>query len=233
MKKCIKLIVLLFITVLFILGLSGCGETKTSAKNNIATKTETKVNKEDNIQVEALGITANGDFAFKLINNNDEPVYIEKVEVIFKDENGEFKKKEEGHVHYFTIDSKSESINFVDSIFEDFSEYRKYEFKIKTSEDSMKNKYLVNGLGGKATPNNTAKQLAVTIQNNNDSEVNWVEIMAVYYKDGKVVGCKTGDSSDKIKKGENTYINIYYPSDALYNLIAFDDYEIYLMQATK
>lgn len=72
-------------------------------------------------------------------------------------------------------------------------------------------------------------------ENNNDVPVN-IETVSTIFKDenGSIVGIESGYSYDSIiDKGESAYINVYYPTDADYNEVSFDEYEVYIMQASK
>ena len=252
MKKTYKIIAFILITVLLIMGLSGCGEVETSnkkskskGKNNTTTviknednwdnttvinSTEKVEKKEDKVQVEALGLTRNGDFAFKVINNNDEPVYIETVNTIFKDENGNFAEKAQSDIQYFTVDANSEVVNYAWGFDKDFSKYTNYEFECEFSESFMKNYFLT--VNFEVTANNTGTQIAVSVKNNNSVDVKSMETVVAYYSDGKIVGCQMGYNDTTIKEGSTAYLNVQYPEDSRYNEVAFDNYEVYLMQAS-
>ena len=72
-------------------------------------------------------------------------------------------------------------------------------------------------------------------ENNNDVPVN-IETVSTIFKDenGSIVGIESGYSYDSIiDKRESAYINVYYPTDADYNEVSFDEYEVYIMQASK
>lgn len=185
---------------------------------------------EENIEIEALGITKSGDFAIKITNNNDVPVNIETVSTIFKDENGTFMKRAESYDSFFSIDANSETIVYDWGYDEDFSQYPNYEFSVSLS--NISEDYLYNNFEVSST--DTGDQISVQVTNNNSESVESMDINVVYYENGSIVGIESGYSYDSIiDKGESAYINVYYPTDADYNEVSFDEYEVYIMQASK
>lgn len=237
MKKTIKFITLLLLIILFVVSLTGCSTTETATgKKTSTTKTGEQgsnivENKEKNVQIEAIGLTENGDFAFKVTNNNSEPVYIESVNTIFKDANGNFAKKVESEIQFFTVDKNSEVVNYAWGFDEDFSKYSNYEFEVEFAENYMKKNFLTDNF--EVVTNNTGKQIAVSVKNNNTVDVKTIEVIVAYYKNGNIVGCQLGYSDTTVGKEKTAYLNVEYPQDSKYNNVSFDTYTTYLLQASK
>ncbi len=183
-----------------------------------------------NIAIESLGITANGDFAFKITNNNDEPVYLDSVSVVFKDANGNFALKDDSDVSYFSIPANTEVINFLWGLGEDYSQYPNYEFEIEMASSYSKENMLCDNFEIKS--NNTGEQIAVEVVNNNEEATENTEVVVAYYQGDKIVGCETGYGKGAAT-GESTYINVDYPVDSDYDEVTFDKYEVYLLRADK
>lgn len=206
----------------------------TTTSTNIETgKQETISNEElvKNVTAEALGITANGDFAFKVKNNNSQAVYIDTINTVFKDSNGNFMEKAKSQDQFFGIAANSEVINYARGFDKDFSKYSNYEFEVELSGNWMSERKLVNNF--EIIANNTGKQISVQVKNNNDVLVSNISIIVAYYKDGKIVGCENGYANDTTTKANGTaYINIDYPEDSHYQEVQFDKYETYLLEAT-
>lgn len=194
------------------------------------TSNQTEDELKENIEIEALGITKSGDFAIKVTNNNDVPVNIDTVSTIFKDENGTFMEKVETYDSYICIDANSETIVYDWGFDEDFSQYPNYEFSFDLSniaEDFLYSNFEVSST-------DTGDQISVQIKNNNSESVESIDVNVVYYENGSIVGIQSGYSYDStIAEGESAYINVYYPEDADYNEVSFDEYEIYITQADK
>ena len=245
MKKIVKNTCLIIVVLLLLLGLSGCGQDKTTKKENNNTpntiekkgssSSNTKNNisekeLENNVKVEAIGLTKSGDFAFKVINNNNEPVYLETVNTIFKDNNGNFSEKAESEFQFFTIEANSEVVNYAWGYSKDFSKYTNYEFECEFASKYMKQYYLTNNF--EVTANNTGTQIAVSIKNNNSKDVKTLKVIVAYYANGEIVGCELGYNDTTISEGKTAYLNVPYPEDSNYNEVAFDNYEVYLMTAS-
>lgn len=195
---------------------------------------ETKDNTEklkENIKVEALGITASGDFAFKITNNNNKPVYIETIDVIFKDANGNFALKEDGYVSYFAVPANTEVVNYVWGYGQDFSQYPNYEFQIQMSDYLTDDDLLCDNF--EVTSNNTGDQIAVEVKNNNNESVISMNIVVAYYQGDKIVGVERGAAYDDTPAGGTAYVNVDYPRDDDYNDVAFDRYEVYFLGADR
>lgn len=207
----------------------------TTTSTNIETGKQETTNNEElkkNIKIDAIGITSNGDFAFKVKNNNSQAVYIETVNTIFKDNNGQFMEKAESNSQYFMVGANSEIINYNWGFEKDFSKYPNYEFEIVLSKSYMNEDLVPNNF--EIIANNTGKQIAVQVKNNNDVSIKSMNVLVAYYKNGKIVGCCNGYNHDtEIQANGTAYINVPYPEDSKYKEVAFDNYEAYLIEANK
>lgn len=185
----------------------------------------------ENVIVEKIGVTARGDFVFKIKNNNNEPVYIDSVNVVFKDADGNFVVKEDGYVSYFAIPANSEAINYVWSIGDDFAQYPNYEFEVVMSEYRTEDDMLCDNF--EITSNNTGEQIAVEVKNNNNEATRSMNIVVAYYQGENVVGIENGDAYEATAAGGTAYVNVDYPVDSDYDEISFDRYEVYFLGADK
>ena len=127
-KSIIGIILCIITIILVIVNLqeiaNSLGSIEATTSTNIETGIQETTNNEDlkeNIIVEAIGLTENGDFAFKIKNNNDQAVCIETVNVVFKDENGNFMEKAQSQAQYFGIGANSEIVNYAWGFNKDFS----------------------------------------------------------------------------------------------------------------
>lgn len=185
----------------------------------------------ENVTVEGLGITANGDFVFKITNNNNKPVYIDSVNVVFKDANGNFALKEDGFVSYFAVPANTEVVNYVWGYGQDFSQYTNYSFEVQMSEYRSEDDILCDNF--EVTSNNTGDQIAVEVKNNNNESVRSMNIVVAYYQGDKIVGVETGDAYEETAAGGTAYANVDYPVDSRYQDVSFDRYEVYFLGADK
>lgn len=209
------------------------GDTTTS--KNIETGKQETTNNEDlkkNIIVESIGLTKNGDFAFKIINNNSQAVFLDTVNVIFKDKDGNFMEKVQSDAQYFGIGANSEIINYAWGFQKDFSQYSNYEFEIELSSSWISQDIVVDNF--EMTANNTGKQISVQVKNNNNVSFDSIIVLVAYYQNGKLVGCQNGYANTTTTAANGTaYINVDYPEDSHYDEIKFDDYKLYLIEASR
>ena len=195
-------------------------------------ETVTEDELKSNIVIEGIGITKNGDFAFSIKNNNNQNVYIDTINVVFKDENGNFMKKESSNAQFFGVKANSEIINYVWGYDEDFSKYPNYEFEIELSSDWIIENEAIDNF--EIISNDTGEQISVQVRNNNDFDLSSITIMVAYYNDDKIVGCVNGYANDTTTSANGTaYINVAYPEDSEYDEVQFDNYEIFFVSADK
>lgn len=205
-----------------------------TTSTNIETGKQETTNNEDlkkNISVEAIGLTDNGDFAFKIKNNNNQAVFIDTVNTVFKDENGTFMEKVQSQSQFFGIGANSEIVNYAWGYDKDLSKYPLYEFEIELSTGYMSEDKLVDNF--EISANNTGKQIAVEVQNNNNSNLSDIQVVVAYYQNGKIIGCQTGYVMGTTSANGKAYINVDYPQNKDYEQIKFDDYKAYLVSASK
>lgn len=238
--KCIVGIVLSVLTILLsIFNISNALDiTENTTADNLTTiitgKQETVTDDElkSNIIIKNIGITKNGDFAFSIENNNNQNVYIDTINIVFKDENGNFMKKESCDAQFFGVKANSKIINYVWGYDEDFSKYPNYEFEIELSSDWIIENETIDNF--EIISNNTGEQISVQVKNNNDFNLSSIKVMVAYYNDDKIVGCVNGYANDTTTSANGTaYINVDYPEDSEYDEVQFDDYEIFLISADK
>lgn len=186
----------------------------------------------EQIKIETLGIAINGDFIFKVSNDNNQTIFLDTVNVIFKDENGNFMEKVESDSQFFGIGANAELILLASGYKKDYSKYPNYEYEFELSSEYMSRNCIVDDF--ELLANNTGEQISVQVKNNNDIEVEDIHILVAYYKGGQIVGCVDGYDFDTKTKVEGTaYINVEYPEDSKYNEVQFDDYKVYLVKADK
>ena len=189
-----------------------------TTSTNIETgKQQTTKNSElkEQIKIETLGIATNGDFVFKVSNSNNQTVFLDTVNVIFKDENGNFMEKVDSDSQYFGIGANAELILYASGFKKDYSKYPNYEYEFELSSEFMSSNRVVDNF--ELLANNTGEQISVQVKNNNDLEVDNIHILVAYYKSGKIVGCVDGYDFDTKTKAQGTaYINVEYPEDSKY-----------------
>ena len=206
--------------------------TSNNTTNTATQKITTTEDLKQNIVIEALGLTKNGDFAFKIKNNNNQAVFIDTVNTIFKDSNGNFMEKVQSQSQFFGIAANSEIINYAWGYHKDFSSYSNYEFEFELSSSWIAEDMKVDNF--EITSNNTGKQIAVQVKNNNDMAFGSINVLVAFYQNDNLVGCEIGSASDTTTyANETAYINVSYPEDSNSDTITFDDYTVYLLEATK
>ena len=243
MEKVKKSLLLFLVLALSIFLLAGCGDDDDSSsssskkkKNNNTddnTTSSSITSKEsalDKVETETLGVTAGGDYVIKLKNTNNKDVYIEYVTVNFFDDNGAFAESNTTSDSFFCIPANKEVITYLyGSSSHDYSKYTKSEIELSSDEPFYEYRTNLD-----ATFNNTGSQIAATVTNNTDIDLTNINVNVVFYKDGKVVGIKSGSSNygSKIEKnGGKAYINVYYPYDNNYDDVEFDNFEGYVVSA--
>lgn len=232
-RSIIKFISVIAIIILLVVTLTGCTVTKTSSKTtskNIGQTNNLNDDKlKENIKIEALGITKNGDFAFKVKNDNDKTIYISTVNIIFKDNDGNFVEKAESQIQFFIIEAHSEVVNFAWGFEKDYEKYKNYEFEFEFVSDYMKTSLATRNF--EIVANDTSKQIAVSVKNNNILGMKSLLLLVAYYNDGKIVGCQVGYNDTILEANKTAYINVRYPEDSRGQKVDYDEYKTYLLQA--
>ena len=189
-------------------------------------------NLKKNIIIEAIGITKNGDFAFKLKNNNNEKIYVQTIETIFKDSAGNFVEKVESDASYFIVKENSEIVLYDDGYQKDFSKYPSYEFSVVLDDSRyIAEKTVIDNL--ELIHNKTQDQLSKEIKNKNSIPLKDITVLVAYYKDNQNVGCKSISEYNVVSPNSSGYLNVDYPKDKEYETVEFDKYEVYLLSAEK
>lgn len=230
-KKFSLIVLLCFLTI----ALAGCSEEKTSHNSNTTTtesnKTLTLEEIQNNIKTEVVGITEAGDYAIKLSNENDIQVYIEDVIVKFFDEEGNFAKKESTYDNFFCIPANGEIITYIWGYEQDFGQYAKSEIDVTFLEPFYE--YFTENFEIKS--NDTGEQIAITVVNNNNSDLDFISVNIAFFRDGQVIGIENGISWEEgiEANGGTAYINVPYPQNDDYEDVSYDDFQVYLISAYK
>lgn len=184
----------------------------------------------ENIKIEYAGITKSGDFIIKVTNNNSVPVHISEITTIYKDGNGTFMKKETSNDKYFGIEANSETYVHNWGYQENFAQYAKYEFDFNFSGDWVSGNSIIGNYEIKA--NNTGKNIALEIKNNNYVSIEDIKVGVVFYEAGQIVGYENGyDYDNTTNSGMSAYINVEYPKNKNYDKVKFDNYKVYILNA--
>lgn len=185
----------------------------------------------NNIEAEELGYTESGDFVIRVKNNNDNPVYIDNINVNFFDENETFMTKENTYDSYFCIPAKGEIVTYVWGYEKELEKYPITKIDILLLEPF----YTYYTENFEIESNDTGEQMAISIKNNNDSELDCISVNVLYLENDKVVGIESGTSYDEgiQPNGGMAYINVDYPSDRDYDEVQFDDSKVYITSAYK
>lgn len=234
MKKTLKFITLSVIMVLLVVTMTGCtstdNETKTTSTNIGSNNKESEENLKENIKIESLGIAKNGDLVFKVINNNSNPVYINTVDIVFKDNAGNFVQKASSEIQYFTVEGNSEVVNFAYGYEKEFDKYSNYEFEFELSSSYMQKTHITSNF--EIIANDTNKQIAVSVKNNNEKDIKTMAVLVAFYKNEKIVGCQYEFNDTTIGANKTGYMNVRYPEDSNCEEISFDRYKAYLLEAS-
>lgn len=196
--------------------------------NNKTSKTATK----ENVKIEYAGMTKDGDFVIRVINNNNVPIHISEISTVYKNSDDIFMLKETSDEKYFGIEANSEVYVRNWGYEKDYSQYPKYEFDFNFSgswvaEDSVIGNYEIKA-------NNTGNNIAVEIKNNNNVSIEDIQIGVVFYSNGEIVGYTNGyDFDNMTSAGSSAYINAPYPEDNNYKEVSFDTYNVYVLNAEK
>jgi len=201
--------------------------TSTGITNDSGTGTKVVEVSVDKIEYETLGITKAGDYVLRVINNNEGSVCLSEVDANFKDADGNFLLSSQAVHNYIVIPGNSYTIIYFNGYDNDFSKYPNVEFKSELAD--MLDFVAYSGI--EITSINTGKQIAVTAKNNTGKTLSNVQVLAVYYDDGVVVGVEDGYTFNTIADGESAYINVDYSKDSKYDDVSFDKYEVYYINA--
>lgn len=181
----------------------------------------------ENVKIEKVGITKSGDFVMKVTNNNEGSVCLSSISTIYKDANGNFVEKVETDSGFVCIPAKSSTLVYNWGYDKNFKQYPNYEFSCELA--NISESFIYDKLD--ITSNNTGKQIAVTVKNNNEKTLTDCRVVVAYYLNNEIVGISTGYSDATTASGSNAYINIEYPQDSNYNEVSFDKYEVFYINA--
>ena len=197
----------------------------------------------DNILIEKIDyISGNSDnepaLAFKVVNNNDKPVYISHIVATYKDKSGFLGFR--GQTGYIYIPANGSRIASVKAYNknnkkETYEEYSDITFRIELAPD-VYDPFLANAKynitefttdGVEYSSIDTGKQIDITYKNNTDKAIRNTDFSVLFYKDGKIV--KMSEASDvlTIQPGESNTVHCKYSN------IVFDRYEVYCVASDK
>lgn len=227
---CIVLIVFVIGLVIVLTANKNTPTSTTYTNNGIFNNKPTK----ENIVIEKLAVTNNKeDLIFKIKNNNTSKVVIDEISAIFKDENGNFLKKADCSDSNIPLNAGQETISHIWDWGEDLSQYSNVEFTFRINDDTSgmypANLYICDNF--EVNANNTEKQIAVTVKNNN-SDICSVQLNVVYYKNNQIVGYMSEIISD-IQPNSQGYGNLAYPTNDNGNNISFDDYKVNFIKGKR
>ena len=78
-------------------------------------------------------------------------------------------------------------------------------------------------------------QIAITVVNNNNSDLDFISVNVAFFRDGQVIGIENGISWEEgiEANGGTAYINVPYPQNDDYEDVSYDDFQVYLISAYK
>ena len=143
------------------------------------------------------------------------------IEVEFYDENGAFVGSD---IDYLTAVAPGNEI-----VVEMYNTPTKFStYKVYVNEEETYNIEYLDEI--ETSHNNNGEEIAVQVKNNSSDEIDYITVAVVFYKNGEIVGFSDGIESS-IKAGRSGNFNIYYPYDANYDDVEFDDYKVYVTEA--
>lgn len=207
-----KLFVFLLCGILA-LSLSGCGNDSSDDTSQSESNSSNSI--EENISIVESSQSESGKLVAIVKNSNDEPVYVE-VKVVFYDEEGNTLNSETA---YMSISSNSEMSYY---FYNTPSDYDTYEFTFDAETDYYEN--YTNQFD--ITDTDTGEQITVQTTNNSSETVDYVDVAIVYYRDGVIVGYDEDFYYD-LEAGQTATFTLYYPFDADYEEVEYDDYKVF------
>ncbi len=243
MKKALALL----LVMLLLLSSAGCGERDKNLSNeNVSQQSTENISgpegtKEpdkssepkhgaisaDNISYD-VHMTADGNMLVFFTNNNAEVVPDFEVEVTFYDTN----KKMLGvdtDGHDAVLPNAKVVSTFDVPQDQNYSPVEKFDYEISIRlVDGRAYDNLTNDL--EIESNIGSNGVVARFTNNSNQEIEELEVVAVYYKDGKAVG---SDEEEKhhIASGDYVTIEFSQPYDTSFDSVEYDDYEIIVNQA--
>jgi len=207
------------------------GKDKNSKKENEKEYTEKdkKEDKKTKASIEKIKYTKtvldSGDIVIVVKNNNNVEASVDFT-VVFSDENGTIVERKNGTVHGVPADSET-----VLKIYRSSRDYTEFEVEAEVVEDSY---YVSNIKDVKITSvdNKEDREISVTFNNNSKNKLDYATVAAVFYKDGKIIGFNY-DSEYDIDVNQSIAMYISYPYDKSYNTLEFDDYKVYVTEASS
>jgi hypothetical protein len=247
-----KSLILVLVLMLCFVILAGCGISisPSSSSNNTSSSVEnsieniemdedvkgasmsyssTKKKREDENKNLSKGISVSdqrlktNDILITLKNNNSKLVDL-KIEVEFYDEDDNLVDSQTDNVKCF--DPNAEVMSLVGTGY-GIDEYDHYKVFVdaEASDDISVRKDL------EISNNDNGNQIVTQVLNNSEEEIDSVEIVVLFIKDGEIVGARE-NSEYNIKPGRSGNLKTSYPySRKTYKDIEFDEYKVVLKEA--
>lgn len=179
----------------------------------------TQIPNEENSNVKGV-VTKKGNLIVFTKNNKKVPVDMD-FEVEFYDENGKIVGSDTDEL--VAVGAGREVAVEMTNLPKNFKTYKIY----VDEEKSEKTEYF-NQI--EATHNNNGENIVVQVKNNSKDVIDNVTVIVVYYNKGEIVGSDE-DMVFDVAAGRSGNFTLYYPYDAEYNDIKFDDYKVIVTEA--
>lgn len=154
-------------------------------------------------------------------NKNDFSIEME-IKVEFYDEDGKLLKTGEQKLYGVAANAKTAG-----EIYDTPDKYDTYKIFVDAEKQDT---YTTFNKELEVIDNNTGDEIAVKVQNNGDTTIDWISISVVYYKEDKAVGISTGMETD-IKSGKSANFNVHYAYTKDYDYVDFDTYKVFVNEA--
>ena len=187
---------------------------QTQTDNNV-----TQIPNGENSNVKGL-VTKNGNLIVFTKNNKNVPVDMD-FEVEFYDENGIIVGSDTDEL--VAVGAGREVAVEMTNIPKNFKTYKIYVDEEKSEKTEYFNKI-------EATHNNNGENIVVQVKNNSKDAIDNITVVVVYYNKGEIVGSDEEMVFD-VAAGRAGNFTLYYPYDAEYNDIKFDDYKVIVTEA--
>ena len=189
---------------------------------------ETQTPKEESAppQAERVGhaeyITENGDMIVVFKNNGNDSISEFEAEITFFDENKKMISVDiDGHD---AVLPGAEVVSIMDAP----EKYDSYEISVKIDDKSRLYDNLTESLA--VEDNATENGVVARFTNNSDKELEELEVVTVYYKDGKIIDADEEEKTH-IASGDFVTIQFFPPIVDGRGAVPYDEYKIYINQA--
>ena len=194
----------------------------------------------DNILIEPMDYISNNSgseaaLALKIVNNNNQPVYISHIIATYKDKNGVFGFRSKTGFIYVPANSSTVTSVKANSKKETYEEYPDVTFRIEFAPD-VYDPFLANAKdniveyttdGIEYSSVDTGKQIDITYKNNTEKAIRNTGFKVLFYKDGKIVKISSISDPLTFQPGESNTVHCAHSNTA------FDRYEVYCTASDK